>query len=399
MKKKRHGRRAAAWGKWLGGLAAGLAIGAVLLVILVSRYMDSAGFVPLNSIMRSAGYTRIPSEDPGLWYANDEKDILLRIEEDFRTVKKEDFVFDGTDAFTRALKRIYVKQDFIQNLLGVTVSRLFPFGFRAMEMDAVTAAALTELDVPFIAHAGGGEILQEEDGTYYLESYTNSLESICRSYGKGFRAVEVDLILSEDGILCAVHNWKTDYGLKLSSQELLQTSAPDGGTTLLLEDVLRLFKQNKDMILVLDIKSYEWSREKLVRQYSTIAQAALEIGGEELADRIVPQLCQFGEYEPVKSIYEWKNLILTMYRMNDVADEEILSWLTDKPDVRIVTCKTTRATEEFARSLHELGRQLWVYTCNDVDGVYSFLNMGVDGFYTDLMTPATWLERYGDHGS
>ncbi len=377
----------------LAALGGGILIGAALLWFFTDSNMYKTGYVPMSTVMKKAGYTPVSTQDAAVCYGDTQSDILLRVEHDYRTVTKDDFVYTQDDAFSIALKKLYVRRDFIEQVLGISVMRAYPFGYNVSVHPQVTAADLTSLNVPFIAHAGGGSIARNEEGAWEVVSYANSLESFCASYKNGFRAIEMDLVPSADDIFCAIHSWNTLGGLR-TADEFLQMPAPDGGTPLLLEDVLRLTAMNHDLILVLDIKSYEWSMKELETYYRTIVDMAVEIGGEALADRIVPQLYHEEEYEVVKSVYPWKALIYTLYRETDLTPERILTFIADKPDIRIVTCKANRATEELAGGLHDLGRQLWIYTVNDIDRIYKWLNMGVDGFYTDLMTPRTWLERY-----
>ena len=40
------------------------------------------------------------------------------------------------------------------------------------------------------------------------------------------------------------------------------------------------------------------------------------------------------------------------------------------------------------------GKLVYTHTINDTDGVYTYMNDGVDGFYTDTMTPAGFQARY-----
>ncbi|MBR2766414.1 MAG: hypothetical protein IKE03_10605 [Blautia sp.] len=377
----------------LAALGGGILIGAALLWFFTDSNMYKTGYVPMHTVMRKAGYVPVSTQDAAVCYGDTQSDTLLRVEHDYRTVTKDDFVYTQEDAFSIALKKLYVRRTFIEQVLDISVSRSYPVGYNVTVHPPVTGEDLTAMQVPFIAHAGGGSIVRNEEGLWETVEYVNSLETLCASYRNGFRAIETDLLLSSDSIFCAIHNWKTLGGIR-TADDFLQMPTPDGGTPLLLEDVLRLVNMNRDLILVLDIKSYEWTMTELEANYHTIVDMAMEIGGEALVNRIVPQLYHPEEYEIVKSVYPWKALIFSLYREKELTDDEVLAVIADKPDIRIVTCKTNRMTEELARGVHALGRQLFVYTVNDIDGLYKWINKGVDGFYTDLMTPQTWLERY-----
>jgi len=59
-----------------------------------------------------------------------------------------------------------------------------------------------------IAHAGGGI-----NGL----KYTNSLEAMEQSIEHGFKMVELDLLISSDGRIVAVHDWKTFHEMTNSN--------------------------------------------------------------------------------------------------------------------------------------------------------------------------------------
>ena len=71
-----------------------------------------------------------------------------------------------------------------------------------------------------------------------------------------------------------------------------------------------------------------------------------------------------------------------------------MSFVEEKEDIRIVTVPKRRISEEFCTLLHNAGKLVYTHTINDTDGVYTYMNDGVDGFYTDTMTPAGFQARY-----
>lgn len=259
--------------------------------------------------------------------------------------------------------------------------------------------AWTEQGAPLIAHAGGGLLARGEDGKLVQYTYTNSLEALRASYEKGYRVIELDFRLSKDGMLCALHKWSefSEEGskkVKMSADAWKEQKIEGLYTALTLEDVLLEMAKKKDMYLVLDAKSYKWSDEEVEERYLDIYEKALETGGEQLARRIIPQIYEEREYDLVKSAYEWSSIIYTLYRLDDVPDEEILDFVCDKEDIAVVTVPTRRVTELFCEELHDAGKKVYTHTVNETDTLYEWMNLGVDGFYTDTVTPDAWQARY-----
>ena len=102
----------------------------------------------------------------------------------------------------------------------------------------------------FIAHAGGGL-----NGQKYL----NTLESLNKNYSKGLKLFELDLKLTSDGFIVAVHDWenwkknsnyKGDIPPKLS--DFNRVKIFNKYTPLDYQKINSWFDQNKDTILITD---------------------------------------------------------------------------------------------------------------------------------------------------
>ena len=372
----------------LGMVLAG-ALGVFVLLYYSVNQMEEFGYLPFDYIMHCRGYVK-EAEGDYIRYRNG--DMTYDVSPDYKTVRKLGMEFQCEDDFKESLRILYIKKDFIETLLGENIERngLLHYSFEEQEYED-----LTHLKIPLIAHAGGGYLVKRYTGKYRLVNYQNCSEIIAASYKEGYKAYEIDFILSTDNILCSLHTWDF-YDHEMTANEFLKQPARGGGTTLLLSDVLKLFNVNKDMILILDLKSRSWESGELIKWYRKIVEMADRIGGKSLLDRIVPQIYHREEYDMVRQVYDWSCMIFTLYRMSAVADDEIIEYLKDKPDLQIVTIPEERVSSEFCQKLHELGKIVYANTINNINSLYLFLNKGVDGFYTDLMKPDEYYERYGE---
>ena len=102
----------------------------------------------------------------------------------------------------------------------------------------------------FIAHAGG-----EIDGAVY----TNSLEALSRSYERGFRLFELDILETSDGKFVAAHDWEswqeiTGYKKSIPPTEkaFLNTKILGKYTAISMEAINIWFNNHSDVILVTD---------------------------------------------------------------------------------------------------------------------------------------------------
>lgn len=100
-----------------------------------------------------------------------------------------------------------------------------------------------------IAHAGGG---------INGKKYTNSLEAMEQSIEHGFKMIELDLLISSDGRIVAVHDWKSFHVMTnsnntgpISSKEFESKIIYDKYTTLNISTAIDILDEN-DVILVTD---------------------------------------------------------------------------------------------------------------------------------------------------
>ena len=119
---------------------------------------------------------------------------------------------------------------------------------RDLPPDPNIAKRSKEID-RFIAHAGGAIL---------GDTYTNSLEALDRSYSKGFRLFELDIVKTADHKYVAAHDWnqwaeKTHYQGQLPpTHKVFMENPIKNYTPLDMERINHWFQMHKDAILVTD---------------------------------------------------------------------------------------------------------------------------------------------------
>ncbi|WP_181313594.1 glycerophosphodiester phosphodiesterase family protein [Planomicrobium soli] len=230
-----------------------------------------------------------------------------------------------------------------------------------------------------IAHAAGGI-----DGMVY----TNSLEAFEASYQKGHRLFEIDLAITADGELIARHGWENTYGQHFNPEEgplsydhFMKSLYFEQYTPLDFNAVLELMERHQDAYLILDgkVSSVAETRE-LYRK----VEAALEKTKKGLMDRLIPQLFYEGDIEVFRQL-GFQDLIYVVGR-EDYTPESVAVFCKEH-DIRVVSLSRSRTNEEFVKTLKTNQIDVYMYTFNDMEKMEPYMDMGVRGFFTDMLSP------------
>jgi glycerophosphoryl diester phosphodiesterase len=163
----------------------------------------------------------------------------------------------------------------------------------------------------------------ESEGALFADdgemlTYTNSLEAIEQNYRNGHRVFEIDFFLTRDGWLAAVHDWEHGSKITNSNWESASTleewkSKKNYGkyTPIDINDIVKLMATYKDMYIVTDTK--ETDKGLVIKEFTEIYKATerIDIG---LLDRFIPQIYYPQMLETLYGIYEFKNVIYTLYQ-------------------------------------------------------------------------------------
>ena len=379
----------------MAGIVLGLAAGFFALRFYAGHQMEKRGFVPFDSVMKAASYEVRKEDGAEAVCISPGSEHTLTVSSGCTSVDLDGTVYPSEGKFERTLHTLYADRAFLEKLLAVRISKASRFSYTVEEDAAgpgaegtVTGRQLADLYPPLIAHAGGGFLLMRRDGINYFLHYTNSLEAVWHSLDLGFRAVELDFAPAADGVLCGIHSWRSAREGKVDSAEFLAGKTNEGLTRISFQDALNIFRDQPDVILVLDLKLSRNVDEETVRGlYQTICEMALATGGEALLNRIVPQIYHTWEYDVIREYRDWDNIIFTLYREKDMAEDDVVSFVSDKDDIRIVTLPRSMITGDFTRKLHDAGKKVYTYSVNELSTMRSWQEKGVDGFYTDIVTP------------
>lgn len=237
-----------------------------------------------------------------------------------------------------------------------------------------------------IAHAMGG---------INNHTYTNTLDAFVANYEQGTRVFETDLLLTTDDKLVARHEWTGNMsrllgqldvlpaakqGAVLSYEEVMDSPILTLYSPLDIDKIMDLMAAYPDAYIVTDTK--ELDPELVTRQFEHIVEAANR-KDPALLSRIVPQIYSRDMLDVVKKVYDFPEVIFTLYQSYD-SDEQVIEF-AQKTGVEI-TMPVTRATKSFVHKLKQAGARVYVHTVNEEDEITKLSRMGVDGFYTDFVS-------------
>lgn len=244
-----------------------------------------------------------------------------------------------------------------------------------------------------VAHAMGG---------YDGYAYTNSLEAFLYNYELGHRVFEVDFAISADDVLIAAHQWPDVYLMQyrdpviveeketyppLTVEEFTGEYFYEKQTPLTIDNVIELMIEYPDIYVVTDTK--ENMDGDLMYVFEEIIAAA-EYYDPSVLDRIIPQLYTFDMYDPLFELYDWKSLILTLYRIGDFHPSRVFDFAY-RHGIKAITAPAGRSPAEFSQQILETGGYLYLHTYNTLAMLDPLAKTrSIYGVYTDYLTPDTF---------
>lgn len=237
-------------------------------------------------------------------------------------------------------KNDYINEN-LKNITSLNVS-----GFLRKELNAYVIPEISREyesykkdNQRFIAHAGG----KIDD---YI--YTNSLEAMNANYKKGFRLFELDLHLTTDNELVAVHNWEewktmTEYvgEVPTTKETFLKQKLYDKYTPLDIEAINQWFKNHPEAILITDkinepklVSEIFIDKSRLMMELFT--WEAVQVANEcKIKAPIASQTLIFSDYEKWKKLHKKNNIKhVAMSRSKIAANIALLTQLK-KDDIKV----------------------------------------------------------------
>lgn len=329
---------------------------------------DPSGYLDLQAELLKSGYLFRANN----LYEKKHGEALERIVFDYsrNTAWRNDFAIDLTDGFF-CEQKCYITPEKLEAIVLGDNYDFTLFGKRF---------------APLIAHAGGGYRTQKTSLIY-----TNAYETIKQNYELGHRFFEIDFHFTLDNKLAAVHNWSDFDHVVNERQWLMEKKYTEMLQGLTLTKVLDLMLVHRDMFLITDTKAYELNSEEQSQQFNLIYDEIIKRDAS-LLQRVIPQVYSGMMMEENPVLNHFPNVIFTLYAVITTT-EDILHLLDDYPNIQMITTDilgTYIDDRQLINGIKFRNKKLSIHTVNEYQVFTDERYVGVDGYYTDFLTPKDW---------
>lgn len=234
----------------------------------------------------------------------------------------------------------------------------------------------------YIAHAMG-----EIDGY----EYTNSLEAFRQSYQNGHRVFEADFAMTSDNEIVLKHDWTGNRGLPQfengyipTLDEFLDAKIWGEYTTMDLRSLFDLMLEYTDVYIVTDSKDDGY--REVTEEFNQINSVINEYDAKarkHIKEHMVVQIYNNDMYTAVEKTFDAKHYLYTLYKRGGVNDLEGILNFCVQNNIPVITMPYRWWTAEVNEQIHSYDIEVWLHPLNSAEEIASYMEQGVDGFYTD----------------
>lgn len=240
---------------------------------------------------------------------------------------------------------------------------------------------------------GNNNLIAHAFGAVDGKDYTNSFEAFEQNYKKGYRVFEVDFLLTSDNRLIARHDWSYDRALLFKQNPPHNLGTPwdydsvmnqkiyDAYSPVDVALVIEIMEKHPDVYIVTDSKYFD---SEIVRE--TFQQIVDAAGNDpSILKRVIPQIYNQEMLKDVRGVYNFPEIIYTLYMSKD-NNQQVIDFVNSEK-IRVVTMPEGRNSSEFVQGLRDVGTYTFVHTINDFSLAKKHAENGTYGFYSDLLLP------------
>lgn len=249
---------------------------------------------------------------------------------------------------------------------------------------------------PWYTYHGIAHALGSINDKYYL----NSIDSFYPNYQKGYRIFEMDLLFTTDNVLVGRHRWGSNLsdplskkGKAVSYKKFKKSKLYGRYTPTAFVQMLNLMDKYPDFYLMTDTKKSDVATAK--KQFNYIVNTAKKSGKEKYLDRIIVQVYNEKMYYAIKSVYPFKHFVYTTYQQPDDAFYKTVAFCK-KTGIEGLTCPDNDVNDYRMKLLAKEGIYSFTHTVNSVYFAKEYMKLGVNGIYSDFLTPSEVNQSYID---
>lgn len=244
---------------------------------------------------------------------------------------------------------------------------------------------------PLAAHAFG--MVDGVDGL-------NCLEGFKAYYDAGVRVFEADLRMTSDGFVVLRHDWignlqdGVDQTHIPTLEEFLSKPILGKYTPLSFRDLLLLMAQYPDICVITDTKFTD--AEPVTAQFTAMLDEARKLGMTYLFDRMVIQIYSPEHFMIVDGLHHFPNYVYTLYQENFGKTEDAFrrkAVFCEENGIMGIALWEDWWDPSYLPIADWRHLKVFVHTVNSPSTARRMLRGGVDGIYSDILTPADLKEE------
>ena len=252
----------------------------------------------------------------------------------------------------------------------------------------------------FIAHAGGG---------INGRTYTNSLEAWENSYQLGNRVFDADFTFTIDGELVLLHSWNDNLENRDSdSMHESRIYIDDNGhvqyvirgeavtyrkfmnqkiyylyTPMSCEDMIKFMVEHEDLYVACDVK------DDVELSYRYIVDKALELGEEDVLDRVIVNIYSYDTYDIIMDIYPFKNVTARQHKIQPNNYYELADFCLSH-NIHVVNLSACYIEDEGVQLFIDKGIHVYVAVADYISDMKDYYMLGADGAVTNWLCEDDW---------
>lgn len=253
----------------------------------------------------------------------------------------------------------------------LTIAMLAPQG-------TVHASSLSDsLKSKKIVHACGG---------YNGIRHANCEESLIDAIKNGSKVIEIDFMLTSDGVLVCDHAFDS-FGYERVSYEKFKNEKPaEKGTPMSAKRAIKLLKDT-DIKLIVDTQD-----KNLIKVYKELLKICKKEKAEAYFDNIIPQIYYEEQYKKMESFHNFSEYIFEAYRMTGspkkggYADFNKFAKICKRhKKIKYVAFYKNFVTKEAVKKFKKCGVGVIAHPVNSKEDFRRLKKMGVAAVMTDFL--------------
>ncbi|MFX0099341.1 MAG: glycerophosphodiester phosphodiesterase [Candidatus Hodarchaeota archaeon] len=220
----------------------------------------------------------------------------------------------------------------------------------------------------------------------------NTILSFSKAIEMGVDGIELDVYKSKDGHMMVTHADAIEIGdtryriSKLPLEELKKVKFEDDQEMPTLDEVFTRFERatNKTLLYSVDIRD--------LRSFEDYFQV---LESHDVLDRVYTCFDSRYSLKKMQRMHPELIKILSLQGGGQAAIEEIQK--VDASTLKVINLSSEHLTSEIIEMIHKKNLLSFVWECNDKETIKKFVELGVDGIYSDY--PDILVNVVKDHSS